>query len=794
MKQHILFLIGIILTSVALGQDTLFVRDQISGEGVPFAKITGSGLQAQLSDIDGAFVLKSDPSSIGIKAYGYRDTLVLLSSVVNKEIYLAPILQEIEEVVVKAGENPAHRIIQGAIDNRKKNDPLRNDAFRYESYSKFIFDANREKLDSSLAKLEDSTALKVFEFFNQQHIFMLESASKRTFIPPDKDKEEIIAYKISGLKNPLFSTFANEMQSFSFYDEEIAILGRKYVSPIASGGIRRYLFILEDTLITNQDTTFTIFYRPRKGTNFNGMSGYLYISTSGFAIEKVIARPSESIGFQAEIIQEYEKVNGTKWFPSKLSTEIKLPGTISVNGIDLVGKGSTYIKNVEIGPEDISKRGFNNISVITDPNAGDVGEDKWNELRQYKINEREERTYEMIDSLSQAENLEQKLDLLTSALSGKIPLGKYINLDIARLLNFNQYEGFRLGMGLETSERLLKNVVLGGYAAYGFRDKGFKYGGYSTWHISRKKGVSLKLRYQDDVTERGGVHFMNDGFNLSSPSLMRHFFIEQMDRQRLAEGVLGWNILANVRVSAIANYQRVATTNSYQFLMSEGTINSFDQAEVGGELVWNIREKVMLLGNQRISKGTEWPRIQLRVMSGISGIGDSQFDYVKSSFSIQQKINLLGLGSFSWNICADHLEGTAPLLYAFRGNGTGRQWNLSVSETFETMPASRFFNTSQVALYTRLNFQAFKTKAKWNEPQISLHHAIGYGEFLGKERHPSNFESMDKGYFEGGLLLNGLLISNFSGIGIGVFYNYGSYSSSDWKQNIYPKVTLGVQI
>jgi len=51
---------------------------------------------------------------------------------------------------------------------------------------------------------------------------------------------------------------------------------------------------------------------------------------------------------------------------------------------------------------------------------------------------------------------------------------------------------------------------------------------------------------------------------------------------------------------------------------------------------------------------------------------------------------------------------------------------------------------------------------------------------------------MDKGYFEGGLILNNILVSGFSGIGIGVFYNYGYYSSADWKSNIIPKISLSV--
>jgi hypothetical protein len=124
------------------------------------------------------------------------------------------------------------------------------------------------------------------------------------------------------------------------------------------------------------------------------------------------------------------------------------------------------------------------------------------------------------------------------------------------------------------------------------------------------------------------------------------------------------------------------------------------------------------------------------------------------------------------------------------GNGTGLEWNLSVENTFETMLPSEFYNSRQAALFTRVNFTKIKTKAKWNEPQFSLHHAIGFGDMTPTGAHTIDFRSMDKGFYEGGLILNGLLTSKLSGIGVGVFYRYGFYSNTDAVKNILPKVSI----
>jgi hypothetical protein len=49
---------------------------------------------------------------------------------------------------------------------------------------------------------------------------------------------------------------------------------------------------------------------------------------------------------------------------------------------------------------------------------------------------------------------------------------------------------------------------------------------------------------------------------------------------------------------------------------------------------------------------------------------------------------------------------------------------------------------------------------------------------------------MDKGFFEGGLIVNNILVSRQTGIGIGGFYRYGFYADSDWKKNIFPKICV----
>ncbi|UPT67973.1 MAG: hypothetical protein M0D57_04740 [Sphingobacteriales bacterium JAD_PAG50586_3] len=81
----------------------------------------------------------------------------------------------------------------------------------------------------------------------------------------------------------------------------------------------------------------------------------------------------------------------------------------------------------------------------------------------------------VIDSLGDANNLDKKLRSFVALSNGRIPI-KSIDLDMDKIIRLNQYEGIRIGMGFHTNSRFSRVVTTGGYVAYGFKDKGFKWG------------------------------------------------------------------------------------------------------------------------------------------------------------------------------------------------------------------------------------------------------------------------------------------------------------------------------
>ena len=182
------------------------VTDRNSGDPLPFAAILEVGtLNGVYSDIDGHFQLLISDSThpIEVNLIGYESKRFDGMQSVPSVIALQPKANLMAEITIRPGVNPAERIIQTAIDNKDENNPEGNEAFTYNSYNKLIFGASIDSslLNETMQSGLDSNARSAINFFNTQHLFLMESITERKYLPPSKSEETIIANKVSGLKN-----------------------------------------------------------------------------------------------------------------------------------------------------------------------------------------------------------------------------------------------------------------------------------------------------------------------------------------------------------------------------------------------------------------------------------------------------------------------------------------------------------------------------------------------------------------------------------------------------------------
>ncbi|WP_020526327.1 DUF5686 and carboxypeptidase-like regulatory domain-containing protein [Flexithrix dorotheae] len=778
----------------------------------------------------------------------------------NLTIRLNSQIKALKEVDILAGENPAHRIIRLAAKNKKKNNPEKIKSFSYKSYNKF-FVTGLEESDSVPKVKRDSTVvadsektkdneesfginfdedeekeskkkrnnnskgkkgandeeeeepeenneeeeMELDEFLEDKHLFLMESVTERKYLFPDRSKEMVLANRVSGLKNPMFTTMANSFQPFSFYDDQIKIMFKTYLNPISKGSFKKYYFTLEDSIYKDQDTVYVISFEP-KNLNFEGLKGFLYINTNGYAIQNVKAEAAnKEQTFVIRIQQQYELLHGQFWFPQQLNTDMIIQDPEAEENEGVKGVGRSYLSDIRIEPEkngkrEIRGRDFNRDAIEFAPDANKRKDEYWAQYRVEPLQPKDLETYTFIDSIGKEAKLDRFMAGVSMLTSGKLPLG-YLQLDLNRIVNFNLYEGLRLGGGLHTSKKLSNAFNLGGYFAYGTKDKAFKYGGDINFFLTKRNDLTFSLLYSNDVFESGGTSFYLDN-NLLSSETYRSILIENMDKVERKEARLSFYTLKYLDVQVGFSQVNKKVTTSYQFLNTEGgneisstPQNEFNFTELKVGLKYSFREKyVQLLGN-KISTGTKYPLVWLNLYKGFDGILEGEFDYTKLDFKVQKTFTFHRFGEPSFQVSGGYvIDGNLPYtdLFNIRGSYTSSDWfQLEAVNSFQTMQMNEFLSDKYIALfYTHKLFKA-TIKRRKSEPEFYLTSAAGFGELSNQEQHLNYpFKTMEKGFYESGLIIKDIYRIAFAGLGVGGFYRYGPYGFDSFSDNLAIKLSL----
>ncbi|MCX6279584.1 MAG: DUF5686 family protein [Bacteroidetes bacterium] len=804
------------------------VIDANTRESLPFVNIViNSSNQGGATDIDGKFTLRAfiPVQSLRMTYVGYEPKNATISGQ-TKDLVVQMVRKDIDlrEVEILPGINPAHRVIRNAIDNRDINDPEKVKSFSYTAYDKTIFTADTDtnirndfaslidttqeqeynglnveftvKADS--AKMDSShkdTASRLIEkLISEQYLFLMENVTKRKFMAPDRNFNDVIATKMSGFKDPIFVFLATQIQSFSFYKPFISIFMKDYVNPIGAGGLTKYFFKIEDTAYVGKDSVFIISFRPKKGTNFDGMKGIIAINSHNWGIQNVAAEPFPSAGgFMIRIHQMYELIDGTQWFPVQLNTDIAFRN-LRIGKYNAVGRGRSYIRDIVLNPE-LVRREFNHLDIEVDKDATARDEQFWNEFRVDSLTKKDRKTYRVLDSLGKANNFDKMAKSMQSILTGRIPWG-YIDIDINRFLNYNTYEGLVLGAGLHTNDRLSEWFKVGGFFQYAFAVLTPKYGADVSFLLNRRHDFTLAASWYNDLTESGGVSFPSDNVSILSGDF-RQLLLKKFDRTESFNFSIGFRtlkyVLFNVGISN--NFKK---TTTFDFATTEGNAvileDQFRFTNVTAGFKWAYGEKFIQTVKNKISLGTKYPVVSFQYTRGIKNFLGGEFDYDRFDLKIRKIFNIKYLGKFTVQVNGGYVDQAIPVCNLYYAPSSYREFALYAPNSFGTMRSVEFLSNkyASVYLYHDFGYLLFKGK-KWFHPEFALAQNIGFGWLDNKEHYSCNSinpREMDLGYYESGLLINNLMNLMVYNVGVGAFYRWGPYSFDNAWDNFAFKVSL----
>lgn len=754
----------------ASAQTTKGLVTNDANQPLPFASIKFcNSSKGFVTDVNGQFPLSKliDASCIVISYVGYAPKTISITGTPPVHIILTPSADSLTEVIVTGSQkNKLTRILNNVLAQKNKNNPDKYDNYQCHIYYKTI--AGMQVADTVAlkpgSKEVDSVQLRnqkeLKSLTDKQHFFITETFTQRIWQKPQKLQEIVKAVKMSGFKNPLFTSLITNVIPFHSYNDFINLNGKDYHNPISKGLFQNYRFRLENEIINAADTVWVISFEPRK--TGDQLSGLLYINSNGYAIANLIATAvDKELKRIVRIEQQYQQVAG-KWFPEKLN--YKWEFGIESNNIFVTG--NAVIDSISYGlPQNFS---FNKKrTVLVNNVAGRVKDSTWEKLRQAPLDQKEITTYKVIDSIGEKYKLDNAATIIPALSEGRLPIG-LVDINLNRIYRYNKYEGSRLGLGLQTGDKLSKKITGGAWAGYGFKDRQWKYGLFTTWYADNYKETAFTLSYSNDVTDPGRLQVHSD----LNANFVREFLLARADNTKQYKLQIQHKMGYFTTQLSLTHHTTVPQYN-YTLQMPQKSIHKFSGNEASLNLRYAFAERTAPVFGKYYTKESKYPVIYANIDAGI--IKEQENRYLKTIMAIRWKKNINRIGRENLLLIGGYIWSQEPLplskIYAGNGFATTNSF-LAITGGMQTITPYEYYMDRFVNLYYMHDFTPvlynlkFKKRTLSSSPYIS----VAYNYLLGSMRQPQvhqgiTFAVPEKPIHETGLVLNHILRIKYLNLG-----------------------------
>lgn len=779
------------------------VVDAKTMKALPFVNISVKGTtRGTTTDLNGRFKLSGQRKG-GFLVFDYvgYEKLVFEPGRGDTVIALKPTPTKLSEVVIVPGKNPADSIMERAAANRKINNPRNYPEYAYEMYNKTRVTVD----DSAVYKLkesQDTLNQKFGKHLENHELLLTETYTHNAYKKPGRLQENIVANRVSGLKNPAFYFLTTQVQPFSFYEDHIDLGGKKHLSPLSRNADRDYLFILEDTLYRGKDTVFSIRFQPKAGKKFAALRGIVSINTNGYAVENVRAESALDEKTPLSINQKYQNIDG-RWFPEQLNFDIEFVDLDLANaGTGLKMTGRSYIRNV-VFDTSLRRRDFSAVSTRFDNGANDKSPEEWLLYRGGVLSDKEKNTYTFTDSVGEEANVDQKMKAMESIIRERVPI-KFLDLDLNSIMNFNYHEGFRLGAGLYTNHKLSRFFSTGGYFAYGFRDYTTKYGGSLEFTFDQLLDIRLRTFFRNDVAAPGV-----SAFNRGAPSLfdsdLTPFFYNWMNNIEEYGADFEFPVLRYGRITAFGAQRTTDFTRNYRLYEfpesgDVNRLNSYESTALGFNFRYSYAEEKAEMFHTAVTTKTPNPVFDVGYTFGAAAFPEAYSDeYHKVRARVSHSRLSQKLRKTSFYIEGAYVSGTVPVIEqnTLRTVFEPGFWFYG-RNAFQTVRFGEFFSDFTAQFFLHHEIINFKTGSKKFSPSIVLFQAVGWGMNNNDNRPVETgrvTRTPEHGLFESGLLIENLYKSSPdsfipAGYGIGFYHRYGAYNEGPFLDNFAVKLVF----
>ncbi len=672
------------------------VTDGVSGDPLPYVTIRGANVKlGAVSDFDGYYSIETNLKVDSIVAIYMGYTSVTMPVTDEKEQQIDFVLYEsassLEEFVVRPGGiNHAEIIMRRAQKQKKQYNPEKIEYYEYEGYNKVQLAVDnvtdkfkKRKIFGAMEPLFDTVS--AFSDTNSQKVlpvFVSETISDYYFRKfPRRTKEVIRATKLQGVgvgdESYVSQVLGSTFQQYNFYENNLYILDKDFISPLSSQANAYYFFSLRDSLLIDGKPCYQIQVDPKNPKDLV-FRGQLWISAESYAVKRLSLEITKEANLnfveKLKIQQEFMEVEPTYWLPSKTRVLIDI-AELTGNTVGLIGLYYNSAKNIKVNK--VHDLAFYEEKIEVEDQSFKKSDQYWDTARHEQITEEDKRIYNMVDSLKNQPLIKTYIDVVEVIVEGHIPAGKIELGPYYHLLGYNNIEGVRSRIGFRTSPEFHEDFQFRTYGAYGFKDEQFKYGVFVDHVLNRKKWAKIGGFVKKDVELIGltdedvGTTAIFEAFAMLGTDQINRSFIKRLWYEKeLAKGYT-----QNISITHKDFIFEDVGEFRFGYLNTDDPANSINSdytiASINLRGRLSHKEQFIYRRNMRYSLGNlKAPVLSVDYTKSFKGIMGGDFDFHKLGVEVWQFNSLGNIGTFEYTVKAYKTFGEAPYpsLFIMRGN------------------------------------------------------------------------------------------------------------------------------
>lgn len=663
------------------------ILDAKTFEAIPYVNIAITGTTSgTMSSITGEFDLplpEKKAYEVSFSSLGYSAQKLIIANDTFVSVLLKPTSIEFDEIVVKP-DDTAYTIMKRVVKNKPQYSIAKCSAQAYDLYTKAMvtFRKFNFKNDSSLNTRFFRKEFEEFAILSEDDKvpglpgYMIESLSKVYVLKsPERIRRDVETMNIEGTvfnQTEMLDELINKQLDINFYENQIQLFGKAFVSPMANSGKAFYKFVSADTVEIDGERCFEIYFFPKQKDNLC-FSGSLWVTDSVYIPKRISARTSlqTDINFVDNItIHQNFKVIENTCAPAEL--RISLTGLNLL--IDVLSVKDNYVLSQ---PKPASFYSEENQLV----NKVET-ESKLLEKRKLYFSDYDRMALQNLNKLSENGKIKAFSKIVETSITGFYKAKKFDYGPWLLLFSSNEIEGTRLRLGGNTTVAFSPRFYADAYLAYGFNDQKLK-GAFNTqFFFNKNKWGLLGFRYGNDLLNIGSQNpfEQQDAFFALSSAINSAVNVNQVELKSVYGQI---DVMQNFTVKASVN-QSNYTPRGDDFVFAWFTddtktkiASNFSSTEIKTSLVYHPGNHYIVDGNRRFFTGNNSsPIIEVGYTKGLKVLS-GDFDYHKVDLSIQQKVFTTGWGYFNYLAAYEQTFGQAvyPLLNVLPGNESiWRSW------------------------------------------------------------------------------------------------------------------------